>query len=249
MKIIRKHRIIIAIMELAVLTLAVVGLKITLGGNAIFAAENFTALGTFCTVILLYYTLKFSRQSAEDAERPHISIMLRMTSHTNRILVITNSGRTTAKNTRLSLDDVQGNLRVINADNYYLDETQLFTTGADLPSGWLYEFFLQHGSTYAADPDGVKHPRRFTIKVNYESLSGTKYEDEIPIDIGAHRHSVVPKHSVAENIHLLTKELIPAITSLHDEVQKIRVKVEGPPTHFEDGSPIYPPDVSSAQEQ
>lgn len=227
MKITRRNQHAITIAELTSIVVIVMWMHKSVVEDWEFSANSITAIATVATVILLYYTFKASRQSAEDAERPHISIVLRMTSDTNRVLVITNSGKSTAVDTKLSLVGVKEGLRLATPPNikheiYHLDETPLFTTGADLPSGWLYEFRLHHGTTYAADMAEMKHPRRFEIAVRYESLAGTVYEDRVPIDIDAHKHSLVPTHSASANIHILTEKLVPVLRDIKTELQWIR---------------------------
>lgn len=200
------------------------------------------AVTTALTVVLLYYTLKLSKRAAEDAERPHISVTLRITPDTNRVLVITNSGKSTAIKAKLSLTGVKQGLRVAsrltsNQETYYLDNNPLFSEGADLPVGWLYEFLLMHGEDYANDPKELMHPRTFTITVRYEALNGTRYEDFITININAHRHSIVPPHSSAMRIEQLRKTLKEELTKIRRELVDVRRAIEKPPADYEDSTP------------
>lgn len=205
--------------------------------------EGVTAFATLATVCFLYLAWKQVKYAAEDAERPHISIMLRITSGTNRILVIKNTGKSTAINVRLTLTGVKPGLRVksqIRRDDeeYCLDDTPLFAHGADVPAGWLYEFLLLHGKTYHEDQEELKHVRKFTIEIRYESLQGTVYEDSISIDIDLHKHGIAPKHTSAERIELLESALIPVLKEMKNEIREIRMALEPEPTHYLDGTPI-----------
>jgi hypothetical protein len=242
MKITRKHGTLIAITEAVVFCGMIVWLIYAVCETGLLSTDVITSVATSATVVLLYYTLKWSRQASEDAERPHLSVMLSITADTNRVLVIANSGKSTAIKTKLSLVGVKEGLRVAskptsNHEIYYLDNNPLFSEGADLPVGWLYEFLLMHGEDYANDPDEQKHPRRFTIKARYEALNGTIYEDAITIDISAHRHSIVPPHSSAMRINQLRKTLKEDLASIRREISGIRRAVEKPPTDYEDGTP------------
>lgn len=111
---------------------------------------------TSLPVILPFLAWRDARHTKDEAERPHISIMLRLTSDTYRVLIIANSGRSIALNCRLRLRggehgltvetpefDDDGTLRII--------DNPPFDSNAELPAGWMYEFLLQDGEAYAED--------------------------------------------------------------------------------------------------
>ena len=186
-----------------------------------------TSFATAATLVFLYLTWKQVREAQEDAERPHVTIGLYMRSDTDRVLFITNGGKSPAIRTRLKLIGVKEGLKVTSQETakgefYNLEDNPLFHDGIDLPSGWLYEFLLQRGTTYAEDLEEEKHPRAFTIDIKYESVRGTKYEDSVPISIDAHRYSIVPSATTAEQLGRLRKPLLEALNGIKMELMRIR---------------------------
>jgi hypothetical protein len=202
-------------------------------------ANNITATATVTTVILLYLTWKQAKFAADDSERPHITIMIRLHPDTNRVLVISNTGKSVALNSRLRLRDIKDGLELKTPDgSKTLLENPLFHSECDLPEQWLYEFLLQKGIEYAADTDEQKYPRNFSIDVRFESLNRTIYEYKVPIDISAHKNSLVPKRSVTGQLEIMSKQWLPVVDGINSELQKIRNILTPPQTNYEDGTDI-----------
>ena len=185
------------------------------------------AIFTALTVLFLFMSWREARHEREDAERPHISIMLRLHPDTNRVLVISNTGKSIALNTRLRLRHVKEGLEVETPfsehhEKMKLRENPLFTHKSDVPVGWLYEFLLPDGKEYREDEEEKFHPRMFSIDISFESLTGTEYSYNAPVDVNAHKHSIVPSRSTAQRLEVISSELLPVIKKIASELESIK---------------------------
>lgn len=249
MKIIRPYfylRVIEVIVVLSV-TIAVCIANARRSGSlldALSVPETVTAIATVATVVFLYLAWKQGKYAADDADRPHISIMVRLHPDSYRILVIANTGKSVALNTRLRLHGVKEGLEVQTPPGDHtrkvlkLLDNPLFTGECDLPAGWVYEFLMQHGKAYTEDTDEQKYPRKFSIDVSLESLGGTKYEYTTPIDINAHMNSIAPMRSTSGRLEVISKEWLPVVMGIKSELGEIRDILTPPAAHYEDDTPI-----------
>ncbi|MBN9400322.1 MAG: hypothetical protein J0I17_09130 ['Candidatus Kapabacteria' thiocyanatum] len=212
--------------------------------DALSEPNTVTAIATVATVAFLYLAWKQGKYAADDADRPHISIMIRLHPDSYRILVIANTGKSVALNTRLRLHGVKDGLELETPPGdrtgkvLRLLDNPLFTGECDLPTDWVYEFLMQRGKAYTEDIDEQKYPRRFSIDVSFESLGGTKYEYTIPIDINTHKNSIVPMRSTSGRLEVISKEWLPVVMDIKSELGKIRNILAQAATHYEDNTPI-----------
>lgn len=193
-------------------------------------SNTITAGATYVTVVLLYYANKNTRNAQEDSERPHISVELHLKNNTSRVLVIRNVGKSAALQTSFKLSDVKDGLEIeapltVTGEAYRLRESPLFMERHDLTPGWQYEFLLRSGKEYKSDPNQHTYPRRFVVHVSYCSLRRTVYEDEFPIDIEAHKHSIVPQKTTGEQVGELRRRLEEELRGIKSELQAIRRRI------------------------
>lgn len=238
-----KRRLPILQYGLSLCAVVLISISLTVGFRLPIDADLIAGIMTSLTVILLFLAWRDAQHTKDDAERPHISIMLRLTSDTYRVLVITNSGKSVALNCQLRLRGVKHGLNVEtptpdNDRTLKIVDNPLFNNSAELPAGWMYEFLLQDGKAYAGDPQEEVHPRKFSVDVSFESLRGTRYEYSVPIDINAHKHSMVPQQSVSGRLEIIAKEWFPVVKDIRTELASLRYLLTPKPTHYEDGRPI-----------
>ncbi|MCS3937354.1 hypothetical protein GGP80_003364 [Salinibacter ruber] len=155
--------------------------------DAVLAELADLSVGNYLTAVLVgitaYYawltrqTVTAMQDQNERFMRPYVSVRLTR-DRTSYILVVENTGRTSAKDLRLDIDQ---EFHCIGDEQFLLSEETLFREGVStFPAGAEVGYVLGHTVRLKDDPENM--PKRFTVTARY-SYGDTKVEEDFKVNL------------------------------------------------------------------